>query len=264
MKRYYSLFGGSARYCLSVDTNFVAQGKVDLKQALSKIKSLADVESCFDGSADLGDTVHRLMNYVTPNPQQLFMADLVPTSVEVSIMMKEKLDKDLDHERVKLMHWLDGIGKTSTFSDWLFENFVHELLQKGGKFKRRRLAVNPEAVPDLTLVEETGIYKRFKEKMAFDQIFREIYHTPRIANLQSVDSFCYFASLGILIMFQITRNVTHPVASEGIVTLLKKLELLEDVKKAKLLFSLCLLYPSRWPPPTPANVLRTSKYSILL
>jgi hypothetical protein len=90
--------------------------------------------------------------------------------------------------------------------------------------------MNPEAAPDLTLVEQTGIYKRFKEKMAFDQIFRKIYHTPEIVNLQSVDSFCYFASLGILIMFQITRNVAHPVASEGIVTLLKKLELLEEVK----------------------------------
>eukprot|EP00978_Attheya_sp_CCMP212_P023970 scaffold74622_cov64-Attheya_sp.AAC.4 len=224
MKRY-SLFGGSARYCLSVDTDFVAQGKVDLKQALSKIKSLADVETCFDGSADLGDTVHRLMHYVIPNPQQLFMADLVPASVEVSIMMKEKLDKDLDHERVKLMHWLDGIGKASTFSGWRFENFVHELFQKGGKFKRRRLAMNPEAAPDLTLVEQTGIYKRFKEKMAFDQIFREIYHTPEIANLQSVDSFCYFASL------------------EGIVTLLKKLELLEDVKKCKVAVQLVFVVP---------------------
>jgi hypothetical protein len=209
MKRY-SLFGGSARYCLSVDTDFVAQGKVDLKQALSKIKSLADVQSCFGGSSDLGGTVHRLMHCVIPNPQQLFIADLVPASVEVSIMMKEKLDKDLDHERVKLMHWLDGSGKASTFSDWLFENFVHELFQKGGKFKRRRLAMNSEAAPDLTLAEQTGIYKRFKEKMAFDQIFRSNYHTPDSANLQSVDSFCYFASLRTNIDYVSDHEKRHP------------------------------------------------------
>ncbi len=45
----------------------------------------------------------------------------------------------LSNERGKLMRWLDGVGKASVFSGWLFENFVHAVLLDGRNFEIRSL-----------------------------------------------------------------------------------------------------------------------------
>ena len=136
-ERFRHFGGGSARYCLSTDEEFIDEVRTEIRQGLAKIKSLEHIESCFDRVTDLDSVVHRLMRYVIPD--RLYDADLVPTSEEICILMKEKLDKGLGHERKKLTHWLDGSGKASTFAGWLFENFAHEVLRNGGTFILRSL-----------------------------------------------------------------------------------------------------------------------------
>jgi hypothetical protein len=225
-----------------MNEEYVEKGWVKIRQGLSKIKSLENVESCFDVETDLDEVVqHRLMCYNIPDPNCLFLADLVPASVEISLLMKAKLDKGLEHERSKLMHWLEGSGKASTFAGWLFENFVHEVLENGGKFTLRSLGFpNSESI-QLLMGKQSGIYERFKEKLALDQIFRGIYHAPEASNLESVDSFIIIGN--VLVLFQITRNASHPVAAEGIVDLLRKLDKLEEVKAGEMTVQLVFVVP---------------------
>jgi hypothetical protein len=181
------------------------------------------------------------MCYNIPDPTRLFLADLVPASVEISLLMKAKLGKGLEHERSKLMHWLEGSGKASTFAGWLFENFVHEVLENGGKFTLRSLEFSNSESIQLLMGNQSGIYERFKEKLALDQIFRGIYHAPEASNLKSVDSFIVIGN--VLVLFQITRNASHPVAAEGIVDLLRKLDKLEEVKAGEMTVQLVFVVP---------------------
>lgn len=242
LRERFRLFGGSARYCLCTNEEYVDEGRMKVRQGLSKIKSLDHIESCFDGEIDLDLVVHRLMRHVISNPARLYQADLVPASEEISILMKERLDKGLEHERGKLMHWLDGSGKASTFAGWLFENFVHEELQKGGTFALRPLGNAESGSVQLLIDKQPGVYQRFKEKLALDQVFRDIYHAPKASTLKSVDSFIIIGD-DRLVLFQITRNSSHPVASEGIVDLLMKLGMLEAAKTNKISVQLVFVVP---------------------
>jgi hypothetical protein len=47
LEKRYKLFGGSARYCLSLDENFVDQGIEDIKLALGEINKLRIVSTDF-------------------------------------------------------------------------------------------------------------------------------------------------------------------------------------------------------------------------
>mmetsp|Transcript_10240 Transcript_10240/g.28214 ORF Transcript_10240/g.28214 Transcript_10240/m.28214 type:complete len:536 (+) Transcript_10240:7-1614(+) len=237
----FRLFGGSARYCLSTNEEYVNKGRAKIRQGLSKITSLRHIESCFDGETDLDLVSNRLMRYVISDPTRLYHADLVPASEEISILMKERLDSDLQHERIKLMRWLEGSSKASTFACWLFENFVHEELQKGGTFIIRPLGSAERESDQLVIDKQQGVYQRFKEKIALDQIFRDIYHAPEASTLKSIDSLIVTPDL--LVLFQITRNSSHPVASEGIVDLLMKLGKLQDAKANRISVQLIFVVP---------------------
>jgi hypothetical protein len=63
----FALFGGSARYCLSVEDEFVSAGKLDIESALAKINGFDQLRDCFFGNADLNTVVHRLMYYCPEN-----------------------------------------------------------------------------------------------------------------------------------------------------------------------------------------------------
>jgi hypothetical protein len=138
LEERFAFFGGSARYCLSTDLRFVLKGRDKVNKALGKIEGFEMVKDCFDGNLDLNTIVHRLMYYRPDDPERDF-ALLFPASVEISMMLKSRLDKKLSNERAKLLRWLDGAGKASVFSGWLFENFVHEILLDGGDFQIRSL-----------------------------------------------------------------------------------------------------------------------------
>jgi hypothetical protein len=134
LPKRYKLFGGSARYCLSLDENFVDQGIEDIKLALGEIKGFDQVEDCFNVFLDLNKIVHRLMHYNPDTLMECAFASLFPASVEISVMLMNRLDTKLSNERAKLIKWLDKADKASVFSGWLFENFTHEILFDGGDF----------------------------------------------------------------------------------------------------------------------------------
>jgi hypothetical protein len=99
---------------------------------------------------------------------------------------------------------------------------------------------NSESI-QLLMGKQYGIYERFKEKLALDQIFREIYHVPEASNLKSVDSFIIIGN--VLVLFQITRNAYHPVAAEGIVDLMRKLDKLKEMKAGEMTVQLVFVVP---------------------
>jgi hypothetical protein len=74
------------------------------------------------------------MHYNPDILMECAFASLFPASVEISVMLMNRLDTKLSNERAKLIKWLDKADKASVFSGWLFENFTHEILFDGGDF----------------------------------------------------------------------------------------------------------------------------------
>ena len=133
-----------------------------------------------------------------------------------------------------------GAGKVAPFSVWLFENYAHELLLKGGTFQQRSLHGDDTVTSPLIVINPTvAHYTRFNlEEKSLDAFFVETYQMPKSASLASADSY-YLTGDGIW-MFQITRSFNRGVGLEGFLELLKSLDLLErvaaDPSFAKLVF----------------------------
>jgi hypothetical protein len=164
----FSFFGGSARYCLSVNDEFLSAGKHDIESALKKINGFDQLRDCYFGNADLNNVVHCLM-YYCPENNPIF-ATLSPASNLIDQMLAERLKQKLNDNRKLLMMWLDGSDKGSSFAGFLFEKFAHERLLDGGQFEMRSLSISSRSKIDIN--QTIGQYSRFKTIILLDDIFK--------------------------------------------------------------------------------------------
>mmetsp|Transcript_2727 Transcript_2727/g.7610 ORF Transcript_2727/g.7610 Transcript_2727/m.7610 type:complete len:407 (+) Transcript_2727:430-1650(+) len=237
-----SLFGGTARYTLTSDADFIRTGKKALSTALVQIETVEHVRRCFEGTMDLDQVVHRLLHYCV-DENDWMETKLKPASKIVASMLHERLSKKLDTERQMLMRWLDGAGKASTFAAWLFENYAHETFLKGGSFPMKSLTEKSEASVALEIDATPGHYKRFKLEATLDEVLLDTYKMPEASNLQSVDS--YMLAESGLCMFQMTTSFDHEEDLEGILKLLKFLSVFDKVKADPSFAKLIFVVPSK-------------------
>jgi hypothetical protein len=234
ISKRYALFGGSARYCLSTCDEFVEEGSNKIREALTKISGVDQLSDCFGGSACLEIFVHCLMHYI-PKDNVRF-ASLVPASESISRMLGDRLIKRLNDERKKLVDWLEGIGKESLFSAWLFETFVHYCLSDGGRFDLRSLA--DSSITTVEINQTIGQYSRLSTNIALADVFKNGHQMPESSNQLSVDSYMMVGAT--IMMFKFTRNEKHPVKSSGLIAFLDSLNQLKAVRTnpsvAKLIF----------------------------
>jgi hypothetical protein len=81
----------------------------------------------------------------------------------------------------------------------------------------------------LKVTKTIGQYKRFKPKFTLEEVFKNVYRIPESSSQPSIDS--YIRTSGKLILFQITRNLNHPISSAGLIDLFKRLDILTGVKE---------------------------------
>jgi hypothetical protein len=227
LKRF-TLFGKTVRYTLSTNVDFVELGRNAIDAALKQIHTINDVQRCFEGT--LG---YCSMHYIVNDDDSLAKANLKPGSI--AVLMKDRLDKNYEYRRRSLMNWLDGSSKASVFSGWLFENFAHDVLMKGGSLQMRSLNANTNGdkvlqiskssgtdnataglenskTTGLEIPKTDGIYKRFKLEVDLADIFLEAYQMPESLTLPSLDS--YMLTSGALYIFQMRRSMHHDVDVE--------------------------------------------------
>ncbi|KAL3908431.1 MAG: hypothetical protein SGARI_003065, partial [Bacillariaceae sp.] len=241
-------FGGVARYILG-DASVETVGEEEISDALQKIQSIDDVDKFFLQQGESEKIVHRLMHYdvkdISAKPQ------LVPGSKRIAEQMHERIGQKLDSERAKLNVWLSGTNKSSTFLAWVFESFSHEQLEQGPECE---LVLLGEVETDTTSgstrrITETyrfgatkGAYKRFSLAVPLSDALRAAYRVPKNDNLRSIDSFKWDG--GTLWLFQITRNMDHPVDAEGILDLFEYLNQVIAFDEGKLSVKLVFVVPS--------------------
>jgi hypothetical protein len=123
IQRRYAVFGGSPRYCLSMDDEYIKEGEEEITKAIETIRGFNELKKLFHGIASEDKVVHCLMNYIPrENPR---FADLVPASLSISLRLRKQLDTRLTDMQLSLM---GGSKEASPFSGWLLEGFVHKHL----------------------------------------------------------------------------------------------------------------------------------------
>ena len=231
-------FGGVPRYCLVTNPDGYQQGLDEMEEAIEKIKTFEDVQACFEKSMPKNLVVHRLLHYIPKeNPK---FATLRFGSNLIGAQIYDRLFVKLARERAKLMHWLEGAGKASSFYGWLFENLAHENLIKGGNFPYIQLKEQRQE-GTLSVVPTIGHYQRFASNFTLEMVFQNVYQMPKSQSFKSIDS--YIISNHGLFLFQITTSSNHPVNCAGLVELFAKLELVEHIKQNPTFVQLIFVVP---------------------
>ena len=202
---------------------------------------------------DLDKVVHRLMHYFVSETDWTD-ATLKPASKLVACLMHQSLERKLHTERNLLIHWLDGAGKASVFRAWLFENFAHEEFLEGGEYVMTSLETH-QTKEQLSIDGNAGHYKRFKLDVPVKEALLDTHQIPEASNLQSIDS--YIQTKDGLWMFQMTLNFEHKINLEGILNLLRFLQLEEKVKADPTFAKLIFVVPSRMVSKFRKQVIRT-------
>jgi hypothetical protein len=228
--RYYK-FGGTARYILTVDTNFYEHGVESLEDAYSTFfKTYEQLSDAFftakkhiSTSADKLRLCHRLFYYVPCENYRkcqtiLGSAEIVERFDFIILALKEK-------ERNMLVRSLD-VGFAGSIVGRIFESFVYERLSRGIKLDMRQLLSND---PMKTLIIPPNSYFRIKGE---NQSLAELFDTlliPEDPNTESVDCAFLDNAENILYMFQITIRKTHPVSCDGLSKLVEVMQMAEAI-----------------------------------
>jgi hypothetical protein len=187
----FLLFGGSARYCLTLDVDFYTNGVEEITRKANSIESFREIKECLEKKADKADVSHQIFHYVSLISRNGFprFFDLVFCSVSIArIVDKSILDKS-ESKRNELVHWLKATNKSATLLGWLFEGYANQTFNAGGTFVLKSLDSDEQCTLDL----KEGDYK-----------------PAPTDTYESIDGY-FFPYI-----FQITRNYHHPVNAKGI------------------------------------------------
>jgi len=177
-------FGGSVRYILTEDTEFREDGLNEQEQAITSIKSCADLRKCLTLKVDDKDIVHRVF-YIVPDTDKTNKYELCLGSLYIVSAVAANLKKADEEERLKLFRWLKSEGQSRSTAGRLFESYCHGFLSSGVKAVARSLTVGTS---NLQLSMRQGFHKFFKAK-SDDEKFRNLYSVPDIPNLPAIDSY---------------------------------------------------------------------------
>jgi hypothetical protein len=176
----FKQFGGVPRYCLITHPDEYQEALDELEEAIEMIKTFEVVQSCFEKSMPINLVVHRLLYYIPKeNPR---FATLRFGSDQLGLQIYVRLNIKLSQERAKLIYWLEGAGKASSFYGWLFENLVHENLIKGGNFPYIQLEEQRQ-METLSVVPTNGHYQRFASNFTLEMVFQNVYQKISIVQV---------------------------------------------------------------------------------
>ena len=105
----FLFFGGSARYCLTLDDLFHNRG-VDILRSKSKsIATFDAIKECLDEKAEKSDISHRIFHYVPLYSGSIpCIFQFVFCSVSIARIVDESILDKSESKRNELVHWLKG------------------------------------------------------------------------------------------------------------------------------------------------------------
>ena len=203
IEKRFILFGGSARYCLTLNPDFYLQGEKDLKIKTDDIESFKYILCCLRNDVNLESVTHSIFHYepVLGVSNVPCFYDLNFCSVEIERIVEKRIKDKSRERRLELVDWIKGNSKGSTLLGWLFEGHVNEIFKDGGSYNARSLH---QVDQDISINFNKGDFT-----------------SSPTENYESIDG--YIVINDMLYLIQSTLNYTHPVKALGIITNLKSL-----------------------------------------
>jgi hypothetical protein len=201
----FNFFGGSARYCLSSDDEFVEKGRNQIKKKSLSIDSRDKLSVCLGGDDVLSHQLFHLLPeishffpFVSLDPQVFACSKAVDDLICTRIREKQKAQH---HELVEMIR---DIPEASSFRGILFERATHFHLGIGGAFELRSLDSSRNFIQEMP----AGRYSKMKN------------------GCESIDGVAVLDDR--VLLFQATVASTHSVNAHGICEVLKSIGKLDD------------------------------------
>ena len=201
IEQRYRFFGGSARYCLTLASNAVLKERQRIGAKSFEIKTVQDLKSLLSLETPSAGLSHALFHFRPERAGKFslpIMFNYFFASREISTIVYDAVLETLEANRIELMIWFRKKSGCAVMLGWLFENSVHRQLLNG---KDLHLSCLRTSLPVLV------------------QIPKDVYHPVRNDNNTAIDGYWYqTTSKGApqLYLFQITRNLNHPVTQYGL------------------------------------------------
>ena len=155
IKERFLLFGGSARYCLTLNNRFYDKGVNQLESKSRAITSFDDIKDCLVVKPKISNVIHRIFNYVP----LYYEHDGMPSSfqpvfcsVTIARIVYASIREKSESKRSEFANWLkkfyaifgwlfEGFDndKLKIGLGWLFEGYATEKLKAGGDFRLKSL-----------------------------------------------------------------------------------------------------------------------------
>lgn len=226
----FELFGGVARFCLSLDSDFVAAGKSRLLSAVHDVKDAESLMLLFAKNTGKSEVCHALFHLI-PDKKSNFAAgfkfDFCSRKVET--LLSDCLNNRIIEDGNRWYGILNRVGATGTLRGQMLEIYAHLKLARGGRFQLKFLPGDPR--------HEKIFMRDPVSGTDFDVTLKNNVYEHLPPNSQSIDGIYLDEEEKRLYLFQDTCRPKHPVNANGIRTLLgkkSKLDRLRTIAKRNL------------------------------
>lgn len=225
----FNLFGGIARYCLSIKSDYVSTARAELlDECVAKINSFESIKDSLSGKLDLGAMVHRIF-FFNPYPLNYRKFFYTFCSAQVSMQVELNILDKNETKRKELVEYLRGSPKCGVLLGWLFETYINDFLTTNSPIQLKLKSLKSDSYSDIVI--------NFMN-----------YTKAELDNTQSIDGYALIGNE--LYFIQTTLNYDHPVALQGLIKIIVKLgpDFVKKVKskevKVKLVFAVSSSMPN--------------------
>ena len=200
----FNFFGGSARYCLSTDEDYVGAGRAKLCAKISSVDSVYKLSLCLKDGQHRDVLSHQIFQLHPEISERFPFVNAIPStwacSQQVEALIRARIVGKSKANHDEMIRLICDIPELARVNGILFEKYAHDTLEKGGSFSTRRL--DAEAIA-YTFHIPTGVYERMSTRC------------------ESVDGVALVNDTTVL-LFQATVAGKHPVNAHGICEQLKR------------------------------------------
>ncbi|KAI3640633.1 hypothetical protein MIR68_001511 [Amoeboaphelidium protococcarum] len=224
VERRYSLVGGTARICLTLDPDQVQDYIQELQAECRGIKSYSQLNDFVVFNANSKEVVHRML-FMKPEFgafTTLRMYKLQFCSAYVADEVQKSIIDQSEHDKFMFISLLKADPRASSLLGWIFESDMRKQLTSGGQFELLPLEDSPAVGGSVALDFGANQYKHVHSQ-----------------NCPVFDGLLELAP-NKLYLFQITLDYNHDVKSGSLIEFLVK-EGYADRKdlKINLVFVVC-------------------------
>jgi hypothetical protein len=230
----FNVTGGSARAMAywAIDSDDTPEGQVNVGLGTC---NLAACRHAAENAIASEESVKHSIFHIFPLPGKPRQYELRPASPYVRRMLSDTFVRQSEYELVNFLASSESLPGFPTLRGIMFDGYAIKKIIAGGEFRCCEFMVDGSRGEEELVTVPAAREELFRHLEAVQEIGNNIHHRPLYGTLEAIDSFITGEWL-----FQVTTAEDHDVKINGLSTVLRRLQALNDetaaTDKARLFF----------------------------